>query len=62
MVIVKDHTRNTLNLVIATRNIIVYMRLKLKDIPIPYMIHSHKNTGEFIYSDLMKANLNVSKL
>ena len=38
------------------------MRLNLKDIPVPDMIHLHKQTGEVIYGDLRKVALKVSKL
>ena len=38
------------------------MRLNLKYIPVPDMIHLHKQTGEEIYSDLLKATLKVSEL
>ena len=62
MVTVKDHTKNTLNLVVSTKNKITKMRLNLKDIPVLDMIHLHKHTREVIYIDLMKATLKVSKL
>ena len=60
LVTVKDHTRNPLNLVVATMNKIAEMRLNLKAIPILDMIHLHKQTREVIYSDLMKDTLKVS--
>ena len=62
LVTVKDHARNTLNLAVATINRIVEMRFNLKYILVPNMIHLHNHIGEFIYSDLMKATLKVSKL
>ena len=62
LVIVKSHVRNTLNLVVATINKIVELKLNLKDIPVPNMIHLHKQTGKVIYNDLMKYTLKVSKL
>ena len=43
-------------------NKIAEMRLNLKAILVPDMIHLHKQFGEVIYSDLMKATLKVSKL
>ena len=61
LVIVRDHAKNTLNLLVSTKNRIAEMRLNLKYIPIPDMIHLHKQTGEVIYSDLLKATLKVSK-
>ena len=62
LVTVKYHTRNTLNLAVSTRNKIAEMRLNLKSILVPDMTHLHKHTREFIYSDLMKSTLKVSKL
>ena len=62
LVTIKDHTINTLNLEIATRNIITEMRLNLKAILVHDMLHLHKKTREVIYIDLMKATLKVSKL
>ena len=38
------------------------MRLNLKDIPVPDIIHLHKKPGEVIYSDLLMATSKVSKL
>ena len=62
LVTVKDHARNTLNLEVSTRNRIIAMILNLEDIWMPNMIHLHKQTGEVIYSDLMKATLKLSKV
>ena len=38
------------------------MRINLQNIPVPDKIHLHKQTGEVIYIDLLKATLKVSKL
>ena len=62
LVTVKDHAKNTLNLAVSTKNRIEEMRLNLKDIPVPDMMHLHKQIGELIYSDLLKSTLKVSKL
>ena len=59
---VKDHAKNTLNLEVATNNMIQEMRLNLKDILVPDMIHLKKQTREVIYSDLLKYTLKVSKM
>ena len=59
---IKDHPKNTLNLAFSTKNMISEMRLNLKDIPVPHMIHLHKNNGEVIYTNLLKATLKFSKL
>ena len=62
LVIVSDHVQNTLNLAVATKNKVAEMRMNLEDIPVPDMIHIHKQTGEVIYSDFLKATLKVSIL
>ena len=61
-VTIRDHTQNTLNLEITTKNKVSEMRMKLENIPAPDMIHFHKQVGEVIYSDLLKATLKVSRL
>ena len=62
LVIVKYHAKNTLNLVVYTKNMVAEMRLNIKDIPVLDMIHLYNQTGEVIYSDLLKATLKVSKM
>ena len=47
---------------VATQNRVAKMRLNMQKIPVPDKIHLHKHTGEFIYIELMKATLKVSKL
>ena len=59
---IKDHAKNTLNLAVSTKNRIAEMRLNLQHIIVPDMIHLHKQTGEVIYSDLLKKTLKVSRL
>ena len=61
-VTIRDHTQNTLNLEITTKNKVAEMRMNLENIPTPDMIHFHKHDGEVIYSDLLKATLKVSRL
>ena len=41
---------------------VVVMRIKFKNIHVTGMIHLHKKTGAFIYTDLLKETLQVSKL
>ena len=62
LVTVRDHTQNTSNLAIATKNKVAKMRMNLENILVPDMIHLHKQTREIIYSDLLKATLKVSRL
>ena len=59
---VRDRVQNTLNLAVETKNKVVEMRMNIKNIYVPDMIHLHKKTGEVIYSDLLKATLKVSRL
>ena len=62
LVSVRDLSQNTLNLEIVTKNKVVEMKMSLENIPIPYMIHLHKQTGDIIYIDLLKETLKVSRL
>ena len=62
MVTIRDHTQNTLNVAVATKNKVAEMRMNLENIPVPNMIDLHKKNGEVIYSDLLKATLKVSRL
>ena len=59
---VRDHDKNTLNLTVTTGNKVVEMRMNLKNIPATDVIHLHRETGDIIYIDLLKATLQVSKL
>ena len=60
LVTVTDHAKNTLKLPVATKNKIVEMRLNLENIPVPNMIHLHKQTWDVIYNNLLKYTLKVS--
>ena len=51
-----------MNLEVDTQNRVAKMRLDLQKILSPDKIHLHKQTGEVIYTYLMKATLKVSKL
>ena len=62
LVTVRGHAKNTLNLAVTTRNKVVEMRMNLKNIPATDVIHLHRETGDIIYIDLLKATLQVSKL
>ena len=61
-VTIRDHTQNTLNLEITIKNKVAEMRMNLENIPTLDMIHFHKQVGDVIYSDLLKATLKVSRL
>ena len=62
LVTVRDHDKNTLNLTVTTGNKVVEMRMNLKNIPVAKMINLHRETCDIIYTDLLKATLQVSKL
>ena len=44
LVAVRDHGQNTLNLAVATKKV-TEMRMNLENIPLPEMIHIHKQQG-----------------
>ena len=56
----RDHTQNTLNLAVSTKNKVAEMRMNLENIPLPGNIHLHKKTREVIYIYLIKETLKVS--
>ena len=62
LITIKDHVKNTLNLVVASHDRVSEMRINLQKIPVPDKIHLHKQTIEVIYIDLLKSTLKVSKL
>ena len=62
LVTFRDHTENTLNLVVEAKNKVVEMKMSLEIIPIPDMIHLHKQTGDIIYTDILNETLKVSRM
>ena len=42
LVTIRDHTQNTLNLAVATKNKVEEMRMNLENIPVLDLIHLHK--------------------
>ena len=62
LVTIKDHVKNTLNLVVTTHDRVSEIRLNLQKILVPGKIHLHKQTGEVIYIELLKVTLKVSNL
>ena len=59
---VRDKDKYTLNLAITTENKVVELRMNLKKIPTTDMIHLDRETCDIIYTDLLQAPLQVSKL
>ena len=62
MINAKDHVKNTLNLPVATHDRVLEMKLNLQNIQVSDKILFHKQTGKVIYTDLLKATLEFSKL
>ena len=63
LVSVRDYAQNNdMNLALETKNRVVEMKMNLEDIPIPGMIHLHKQTGDILFTDLLKATMRLSKL
>ena len=62
LVTIRDHNQDTFNLEIETKNKVAEMKMILENIPIPDMIHLHKQTRDIIYTDLLKETLKVSRL
>ena len=59
---VRYYSRNTLNFSLATKNRVAKMKMNLENICIPDMIHLHKQTGDIIFTDMLKATLKLSRL
>ena len=62
LITVRDHSEKTFNFSIATKNKVAEMKMRLENMPIPYMIHLHKKTGDIIYTDMLKDTLKLSRL
>ena len=59
---VRDYSHKTLNMSLETKNKVVEMKMDLKNIPILDIMHLHKQTGDILFTDLLKATLKLSKL
>ena len=62
LISVRDYVQNTLNLALATKNIVVELKMNLDDIPIHDMIHLHKKARDILFTHLLKVTLALSKL
>ena len=62
LVLVRDYIQNTLNLALASKNTVAYVKMNLDDIPILDVIHLHKKTGDILFTHLLKIPLALSKL
>ena len=62
LISVRDYVQNTMNLALATKNEVTKVKMNLDDIPIPDMIHLHKQTGDILFTHLLKVTLEFSKL
>ena len=59
LISVRDYSRNTLNLALATKNRVVEMEIYLENIHVPDMIHLHKEIADILFIDLLKATLKL---
>ena len=62
LVTVKDQARGTLNLAITIGNTVSKLRVNLKKVPKTDGIHLHKEICDIIYTNLLQATLQISKL
>ena len=62
LVSVRDYVQNTLNLALASKNIVVEVKMNLDDIPILDVIHIHKQIGDILFTHLLKITVALSKL
>ena len=62
LVLVRDYVQNTLNLALESKNRVAEVKINLDDIPIPDMIHLHKETRDILFTHLLKITLALSKL
>ena len=62
LVSTRDVERNTLKFVVLSDKKVSKMEVKLDKISIPDKIQLHKQTRDVIYSDLLHANVKVTKL
>ena len=51
-----------MNLSLVRKNTIAEVKMNLDDIPIPNMIHLHKQTRDILFTHLLKITLELSKL
>ena len=62
LVILRDHSKKILNLEITTKIKVAEMKMNLENIPISDMIHLHKQNGDIIYTNILKATLKLSRV
>ena len=59
---VRDHAKDTLSFSMTIGNKVSEVNVNLENIPTIDMIHLHRETGDIIYTKLLKSTLQVSKL
>ena len=62
LVIAIYQARGTLNLVVISGNTEAKIKVDLKRVPKTDMIHLHRGIGDIIYTDLLEATVQISKL
>ena len=62
LVTIRDLISDTLNLVVMTGDKVAELKVDIKEIPKTNMIHLHQGISYFLYTDLIQATLQISKL
>ena len=62
LVPLRYYIQNILNLALASKNTVAYVKMNPDDIPILDVIHLHKQTGYILFTHLLKITLALSKL
>ena len=62
LVIVRDPTKGTLNLVVFMGDKVVELRVDTKRVPNTDIINFHKGISEYLYAHVLQAALHISKL
>ena len=62
LVIVRDPTKGTLNLVMITSDKVAELKVVPKRVPKIYVINLHQGISEYLYADVLQAALQISKL
>ena len=59
---VRDPTKGTLNLVVTTGDKVVELKVDPKTVPKIDIINLHQGMSDFLYTDVLQAALQISKL
>lgn len=62
LITVIDHENNTFNIVVADKNKVSKVKIRLYKINMPNKIHFHNKTSDIIYVDLLQSTFDISKM